>query len=80
MKSFRGYFDFSKNTSSAKRYVFSLIEHGSTTTGINNVEGAEKSNHGPIYTVNGQLVSKDGDYSRLPKGIYIQNNHKFVIK
>lgn len=80
MKSFRGYFDFSKYTSSAKRYVFSLIEHGSTTTGINNVEGAEKSNHGPIYTVNGQLVSKDGDYSRLPKGIYIQNNHKFVIK
>ena len=80
MKSFRGYFDFSKNTSSAKRYVFSLIEHSSTTTGINNVEGAEKSNHGPIYTVNGQLVSKDGDYSRLPKGIYIQNNHKFVIK
>jgi len=80
MKSFRGYFDFSKSTSSAKRYVFSLIEHSSTTTGINNVEGAEKSNHGPIYTVNGQLVSKDGDYSRLPKGIYIQNNHKFVIK
>ncbi len=80
MKSFRGYFDFSNYTSSAKRYVFSLIEHSSTTTGINNVEGAEKSNHGPIYTVNGQLVSKDGDYSRLPKGIYIQNNHKFVIK
>lgn len=80
MKSFRGYFDFSKYTSSAKRYVFSLIGNGSTTTDIKTVEDVAKSNHGPIYSVNGQLVSKDGDYSRLPKGIYIQNNHKFVIK
>lgn len=80
MKSFRGYFDFSKYSSSAKKYIFSLIENNSSTTGINNVNSADKSNYGPIYTVNGQLVSKDGDYNLLPKGIYIQNNHKLVIK
>ena len=35
---------------------------------------------GDIYTIGGVLVAKDGNMSRLPKGIYIMNGKKFVVK
>lgn len=33
-----------------------------------------------VYNLSGQMVSRNGDTSRLPKGIYIRNGRKFVVK
>lgn len=56
-----------------------------TITGIISIENDENSKgmtayDGKIYDIKGQIVSLDGDTSKLPKGIYISNGKKFVIK
>lgn len=56
-----------------------------TITGIINIENDENTNgtmafDGKIYNMKGQVVSNDGDTSKLPKGVYITNGEKFVIK
>ena len=81
MKAFRGYFDFSKyKTSAAKKYVFVLINSKDQTTGISDVNSNVANSNAPIYNLSGQLVRKDGNRNMLPKGLYIQDNHKFIIK
>ena len=56
-----------------------------TITGIINIENDENAKgamvfDGKIYNMKGQVVSNDGDTSKLPKGVYITNGEKFVIK
>lgn len=55
-----------------------IADSDAETTGISEL-GAEKATaNGAVYSVSGQLVgSKRGS---LPKGIYIQNGKKFVVK
>ncbi len=56
------------------------------TTGIQIVTSGENdlggfSGNGYIYTLGGQLVSKDGNnLDKLPKGVYIQNGKKIVVR
>lgn len=45
-----------------------------------NFKQADPSSAAPVYNLNGQMVSPDGDTSRLVKGIYIKNGRKFVVK
>jgi hypothetical protein len=88
--SFRCYLDWTGNGSSAKSVVFSAISFGSatddpTTTGIGEIKAADIDataiNTGKIYNVNGQVVSNDStDLNSLPKGIYIVNGRKYVVK
>lgn len=40
---------------------------------------ASSSTHAAIYTLDGKLVSKDGNTQALSKGIYVQNGKKMVI-
>ena len=87
--SFRGYLDLT-NGSGAKSIVFSAISFGSaaddpTTTGIGEIKAADIDattiNTGKIYNINGQVVSNDStDLNSLPKGIYIVNGKKYVVK
>ena len=88
--SFRSYLDWDSNGSGAKSVVFSAISFGSatddtTTTGISEIKAADIDataiNTGKIYNVNGQVVSNDStDLNSLPKGIYIVNGRKYVVK
>ncbi|MGN1254193.1 MAG: pectate lyase [Prevotella sp.] len=51
--------------------------HAATTTGISNVSVQQlKRNDKRIYTVDGRYVGEE--LSKLPRGIYIQNNKKIV--
>ncbi len=64
---------------------FSDFFNEGTITGIISIENDENSKgmtayDGKIYDIKGQIVSLDGDTSKLPKGIYISNGKKFVIK
>lgn len=88
--SFRGYLDWNGEVSGAKPIVFSAISFGSaiddpTTTGIGEIEAADIDattiNTGKIYNINGQVVSNNStDLNSLPKGIYIVNGKKYVVK
>ena len=53
-----------------------------TPTGIDDVTTAEADalKRGPVYTVDGRMVSRDGDLTKLPKGVYIMGGKKFVVK
>lgn len=80
MKAFRGYFDFSKYASPAKKYVFVVVKGFDQPTGISDINTDVDDSKAPIYNLSGQLMRKDGNRNMLPKGLYIQDNHKFIIK
>ena len=54
----------------------------STPTGIDDVTTADGDSlkRGPVYTVDGRMVNSDGDLKKLPKGIYIMDGKKFIVK
>ena len=50
------------------------------TTGISDVVTGEAESHGPLYSVDGRMVNRDGDLTKLPQGVYIRDGKKFVVK
>lgn len=81
MKAYRGYFDltgvlksyYDDNSSSAKvNFVFD------DATGIKAI-GNNAANTGLVYNLGGQLVSRQGTVG-LPKGVYISEGRKIVVK
>ena len=51
------------------------------TNGIADVKQKSTKNDSRIYNINGQLVkAKKQDTKVLPKGVYIQNGKKFIVK
>lgn len=57
------------------------VEYGETT-GITSLtdDGSDSMKKGDIYTVDGQIAARNGDTSKLKKGVYIMNGKKFVVK
>ena len=57
------------------------VEYGETT-GITSLtdDGSDSLKKGDIYTVDGQIAARNGDTSKLKKGVYIMNRKKFVVK
>lgn len=57
------------------------VEYGETT-GITSLtdDGRDSLKKGDIYTVDGQIAARNGDTSKLKKGVYIMNGKKFVVK
>lgn len=57
------------------------VEYGETT-GITSLtdDGSDSLKKGDIYTVDGQIAARNGDTSKLKKGVYIMNGKKFVVK
>ena len=77
MKAFRGYFEFVDVLSDMANANISFSFDG--TTGIREILNQSLSD-GAVYTIQGQLVGKDIDLKKLPRGIYIINGKKQVIK
>lgn len=63
------------STVQAKAAVFD-----NTATGISTVVGINNITDQRVYNLNGELVSTNGISNRLPKGIYIMNHQKIVIR
>jgi hypothetical protein len=77
LKPFRAYFKPSGPTT-AKYFNF-VIDNN--TTGIDGVQAEDDiDSHAPIYNISGQMVSENGNRAGLQKGVYIQDNRKFIIK
>lgn len=52
----------------------------SETTGIRSMRDDGAYENGAVYMLDGQLVGKDVDLNKLPKGVYIINGKKRVVK
>ncbi len=73
---------FGGNASGAKQAsYFGSTDGGDGTTSVDEyvIIAGEKAD-APIYSVEGRMVSHDGDTTGLAKGVYIQNGKKFVVK
>ena len=82
MKAFRAYFDFyevltdkSAGVSNAKISFF--VDE---TTGISDINTKTKVDSDAVYNINGQYVGKNVDMNTLPKGVYIINGKKKIVK
>ena len=82
MKAFRAYFDFydkltdkSAGVSNAKISMFF-----DETTGISDIKSKTKVDSDAVYNINGQYVGKNIDLNKLPKGVYIINGKKKIVK
>ncbi len=75
---------FGGNVTSAKQasYFGSADGGNGDTTSIDEeyvIIAGEKAD-APIYSVEGRMVSRNGDTTGLAKGVYIQNGNKFIVK
>lgn len=79
IKGFRGWLN--DYTASAKGLTFSVgsFDDGQTTY-IDGVTVRPTQAPAGVYTLNGQLVSRDGKTAGLAKGIYVVNGKKVVVK
>jgi hypothetical protein len=74
LKAFHAYF---KGTGSEKTAI--LVDGGATS--IKDAETSENASVcGPVYDINGRLVSKNASAASLNKGLYIMNGKKIVVK
>lgn len=62
----------------------SFFGSDSSTTGIEDVEIVAGQNNEKVnlavYDINGKLVNENGNVQGLPKGVYIHNGKKFIVK
>lgn len=79
MKAFRGYFEFEDVLSSLDNAEANISLNFDMTSGIREILNQSLSD-GAVYTIQGQFVGKDIDLKKLPRGIYIVNGKKQVIK
>ena len=73
------YIEETHPTSETKTLV---IDNGNGTTDINGIvteTPAEKAAEG-VYTINGQKIASDKSLNDLPKGIYIVNGKKHIVR
>lgn len=82
MKAFRACFEFldeltdkSAGVSNAKISFF--VDE---TTGISDIKSKTKVDSDAVYNINGQYVGKNIDMNTLPKGVYIINGKKKIVK
>ena len=79
MKAFRGWFEFEDVLADVAAAGANIGFIFDGTTGIREIR--EKSlAEGAVYTLQGQYLGKDIDLKKLPRGIYIVNGKKQVIK
>jgi hypothetical protein len=69
-----------ENTGSTRlKYIdFWLLYRKGYSAGISQMEADAKS--GDVYSFDGVLLRRDGQLNALPKGVYIVNRRKVVVK
>ncbi|MBP5258923.1 MAG: hypothetical protein J6Z41_09370, partial [Prevotella sp.] len=82
IKAFRGWFELDavldKNTDFGARVSFFVGDD--VITSIDGIPVPQTYQNGNVYTITGKYVGKDIELDRLPKGIYIVNGKKYVVK
>ena len=78
------FFNFEAGLSASSKTQSSLfgedVFEDNGTTSIDKVEIVAGEDSQEIYNISGQLVSSNGTFAGLPKGIYVKGGKKFVVK
>lgn len=70
-----------ESTSAKQSSLFGDMELEGNTTGVENVEiVAGEDAEAIVYSLDGQVVNRDGKTNNLPNGIYVKNGKKFIVK
>ena len=84
IRGFSGWFHHKTNNSSSKasELSLSLFDDGSTTPiETVKVDDLNRDTSGKVYSISGVLVKNNAaDLNNLPKGIYVVNGKKYVVK
>lgn len=86
LKAFRCWFELTGNTSAEGKRVSLLIDGvEDSTTGIDDIHGSADCTsykHGidGVFNMNGQMVRRSCSLEGLPKGLYVVNGKKIVIR
>ena len=88
LKAFRSWFELADNTSAeGKPSQFSLLIDGveDSTTGIADIHGSTdctsyKRGIEGVFNINGQMVRRSCSLEGLPKGMYVVNGKKIIIR
>lgn len=78
MMAFRAYFTFPEELSTAQMYLTTDEEGVADSISLTEVSGMAIHGSQRVYSVSGQLMGTSTE--GLPKGIYIMNGKKFVVK
>ena len=85
LKAFRCWFELPSNTTSGS--TFSLMIDGveDSTTSIDDIHGSSNSTSYKrgiegVFNMHGQMVRRDNSLEGLPKGMYVVNGKKVIIK
>lgn len=84
IRGFSGWFHYEPNTSPSKpsELSLSLFDDGSTTPiETVKVDDLNRDTSGKVYSISGVLMKNNAaDLNNLPKGIYVVNGKKYVVK
>ena len=88
LKAFRCWFELTPNTSAeGKPSLFSLLIDGveDSTTGIDDIHGSTdrtsyKRGIDGVFNMNGQMVRRSCSLEGLPKGMYVVNGKKIIVR
>lgn len=84
IRGFSGWFHHKTNNSNSKDSELSLsLFDDSSTTPIETVkvDDLNRDTSGKVYSISGVLVKNNAaDLNNLPKGIYVVNGKKYVVK
>lgn len=57
------------------------MELEGNTTGVEHIEIVAGENaEAIVYSLDGQVVNRNGETNHLPNGIYVKNGKKFIVK
>lgn len=80
----KDFFNFEAGLSASSKTQSSLfgedVFDDNGTTSIDKVEIVAGEDSQEIYNISGQLVSTNGTFVGLPKGIYVKGGKKFIVK
>lgn len=84
IRGFSGWFHYESNNSNSKanELSLSLFDDGSTTPiETVKVDDLNRDTSGKVYSISGVLMKNNAaDLNNLPKGIYVVNGKKYVVK
>ena len=83
MRGMRGYFEYEGPSAAIKAGRINLSINGGKATAINNVKADknENSSRQGVYNISGQRVADSSDsLNQLPKGVYVVNGKKVIVK
>lgn len=85
LKAFRCWFELSSNTTAEGKISIMIDGVEDSTTSIDDIHGSSNSTSYKrgiegVFNMNGQMVRQDNNLEGLPKGLYVVNGKKVIIR